>query len=622
MGSPPALRCDPIVSNTKGVTKLVTLAHSTLAIEDRLVLLLSQVQLDGNIRRRAYDLLSGGPFDWSYAVETADFQKTLSMFARGIDVLRAEYGKLGGVSDDAINNLHCLAVDRRTRTERQFQELGKILGLLTAHNVLPLVLKGPALEASVYQNTRTRTFDDFDLWVHTDDMDIVHTLLIDQGFRQGSFERSGRFIPMDARLDHARRVRWRHRSPYVKLVNLGKQDIVLDVEVHGPVNDDTFFGFDTSRFAERAIDVDLDGTPSRMLSPVDSIIHLSAHLYKHLYEVPSGTNFGALHLINFCDVHETFRQYPEMELWRYLYRDADELGCANATFFTLVHTDHLFPGCVPPELLDPPAVLTQAPEVVIDDRWEFVGGESCLIERLFHPSADIERVARLKASGVVGGKVEIPYVQKAPHFTDNTSPIDRVKSAFIQINPSACPPWQYFRTHLAFGKLNGEEDLSASVWLSWCARELLVGADVRDDIVVLNEWWGFYQLQDSVQILVESPVGSGHLTNILLVLGGADLARPAVFELNPRHQKGTFPVPGAQIVGAQHKSGYRLEAAIPFAALGIDPHSHTPFGFDIVINDVDNPNGQRKASLVWSGGRNALRNPAVFGVATLSGPGR
>lgn len=53
------------------------------------------------------------------------------------------------------------------------------------------------------------------------------------------------------------------------------------------------------------------------------------------------------------------------------------------------------------------------------------------------------------------------------------------------------------------------------------------------------------------------------------------------------------------------------------AALGIEPGISDRFGFDFVVNDVDDRYKQHERSLAWLGGRSAIRNPDTFGAAWL-----
>jgi hypothetical protein len=60
--------------------------------------------------------------------------------------------------------------------------------------------------------------------------------------------------------------------------------------------------------------------------------------------------------------------------------------------------------------------------------------------------------------------------------------------------------------------------------------------------------------------------------------------------------------------------GYVLLATIPFTALGFSPEPGKVVGFDLQLNDCDDPSLGRETALAWAGGDNSSWcDPSVFG---------
>lgn len=60
--------------------------------------------------------------------------------------------------------------------------------------------------------------------------------------------------------------------------------------------------------------------------------------------------------------------------------------------------------------------------------------------------------------------------------------------------------------------------------------------------------------------------------------------------------------------------GYVLEAAIPFAGLGIVPRAGGSIPFTCSLDDTDEPGHKRKSVLVWKGDTTNYRSTGQWGV--------
>ncbi|GAB1516601.1 nucleotidyltransferase family protein [Actinophytocola sp. KF-1] len=506
--------------------------------------------------------------------------------------------------------------DARDWIDLYYAELAVILDAAGSRGIRPVVLKGPAWQLEFYANTRTRPFKDLDLYVDTHELAPFGAVLEELGYRQATYDAATRrLVPVAAARNQAALEAGRHATPYLKESSLPGQ--LFRVEAHGPRNDHNFHRIDTSDFFARSRPLVVDGAEGRQLSVVDSLVYACAHIRKNLYVHTPVGQIAMPKLRWFCDVRQMFLVLPGAEVWRGLHDRAAELGQADAVFQVLEYTERLFPGVVPTELRHPPVSLSGTAAEVVDDVWRYRHGSSSFEQRLFEPHVDESRYRRLRQRGVVGGRVAVPDIgagrepSALREWPWDVADVQRLSGR-------TAADWQYFGTHVSFGaRPASDAEFSASFALLRAGSLLGVRAEVRDERLWFGQKSGYYHAQDCVQLLFEVPFESGRVCNVLLVPKAADLDRPtALFHYSGGELAGTRPVPGTRVDAEVTGRGYVLHAGIPVAALGITAGT-TEIGFDFCAYESGDPGQERRIVLQWSGGRNNVRNPNFYGVATF-----
>jgi LmbE family N-acetylglucosaminyl deacetylase len=178
-------------------------------------------------------------------------------------------------------------------------------------------------------------------------------------------------------------------------------------------------------------------------------------------------------------------------------------------------------------------------------------------------------------------------------------------------------------TNLVQGKADGDADSSALVRLAHDGATLFVDVGVRDDVVVSNiapnDIKGHWR-SDSVEICLDPAVGAEHTmgcyklgifpfdtTGVVRAARDADADQGPVEETAPR----------TRLVSRRVAGGYRIQAAIPFAEIGIKP-GQTRIGFNVIVYDGDKRDAAlgeniNKSRIAWAPSPGVQGRPEDWG---------
>jgi hypothetical protein len=175
-----------------------------------------------------------------------------------------------GLLDSAIPahvQLRRRALDMTAHGMRYVRELVRIVNALGREQIAVLPFKGPVLAAQAYGDPLVRQFVDLDLLVRSEDMVRA----------RGVLEREGYALSLDLSTQEQAalaRAGWEYC-----MVNA---DRTCQVDLETVVVPAYFsFDLDMHRLWEDAVDIDLDGTPVRTLSPARALVLLCVHGTKH-----------------------------------------------------------------------------------------------------------------------------------------------------------------------------------------------------------------------------------------------------------------------------------------------------------------------------------------------------
>jgi LmbE family N-acetylglucosaminyl deacetylase len=166
-------------------------------------------------------------------------------------------------------------------------------------------------------------------------------------------------------------------------------------------------------------------------------------------------------------------------------------------------------------------------------------------------------------------------------------------------------------SNLVSGHVRDAADSSATFRLAYNSQTLFVDVDVADDIVVTNiapdDIRGHWR-SDSIEICVDPAAGAESTVDCFKVgifpfdtTGVVRAARDADARQGPIEET----APGMRVVSRRTPTGYRIQAAIPFKVIGIEPVKGKRLGFNLIIYDGDKANAAlgeniNKSRLAWS----------------------
>jgi hypothetical protein len=178
-----------------------------------------------------------------------------------VDLFPAIYRNLGAElgQEDAAAMLK--GTYRKTWLENQmlFGAAGEVLKALAEAGTPTVLLKGAALAAGVYKDLGARPMTDVDILIPIEKAEASYEMLMARGWRP--------LIEPGGDMAHVVQV--------IRSVDLRKERGSIDLHWH--VMSDSCDPDDDDDFWAESRELDLNGTPTRMLAPVDQLLHLIVH---------------------------------------------------------------------------------------------------------------------------------------------------------------------------------------------------------------------------------------------------------------------------------------------------------------------------------------------------------
>jgi LmbE family N-acetylglucosaminyl deacetylase len=165
--------------------------------------------------------------------------------------------------------------------------------------------------------------------------------------------------------------------------------------------------------------------------------------------------------------------------------------------------------------------------------------------------------------------------------------LDGTDRGWEHVGPLAVTP-----TNLVQGKVADDADCSAVVRLAHDGRELFVDVVVKDDAIITNiapdDIKGHWR-SDSVEICLD-PVGGAEDTMGCYKLGVFPFDASGVVRAARDADANQGPIeetaPRTRLVSRRTSDGYRIQAAIPFAEIGL-VRGQRRLGFNLIVYDGD-----------------------------------
>jgi len=164
---------------------------------------------------------------------------------------------------------------------------------------------------------------------------------------------------------------------------------------------------------------------------------------------------------------------------------------------------------------------------------------------------------------------------------------------------------------------NGPADLSGTVRFGYTAADLVVTADITDNVFSQNNTAPNLWLGDSIQFGVSGglpgsdPGGATEIGAALLSTG------PAAYTFGTRDGTPAGPTPGATVDITRIGTVTHYSVSVPWTSLGYSAAPTGVFSLSMLVNDNDNDSYGRADFIEWGSGIGLTKNNALYRPAQL-----
>jgi hypothetical protein len=252
--------------------------------------------------REAISSLLKHDVDWQHLLDLADYHGVGPLVSHNL--LRDD-DFAGRVPRPYAEKLNAVYHNSLYKNILFTEELSKVLAALNENNVPAIVLKGVILSELLYNNPGLRAMSDIDIMVPADLMRRAKSLISGLGYRPDTGKEP-----------------WEH--PFHEVPYYKRAQVPVFIELHRNLDDPGLVDIPLQDIWRRAQEVRMQGLTSLLLSPEDTLLHLSNSFSK-----PSDYKLKTL-----ADITELLKKYEGLLDWDYVLESARTwrvhivLGCA------------------------------------------------------------------------------------------------------------------------------------------------------------------------------------------------------------------------------------------------------------------------------------------------------
>jgi hypothetical protein len=285
----------------------------------------------------------------------------------------SELGLTAALSDDSVRSLRLAYLRTAALNTRLYHRLGIVLRELRRRDIPAIVLKGAYLAEAVYGNVGLRPMGDVDLLVRLADIERLEEALAPLGVSplMGLAEL---YVTTKCHVNYA---------------SAGGEHF----EFHHNLLPTTVLPahFDLDALWSAAVETEIAGVPTLALAPPDLLLHLCAHLFKHV-------EFWGLR--GLCDISETIHHFGTSIDWSAVVERSRRGNLDRCVYLALQATEALLNVPLPDGLLSTlqPAGMPQSALATILERattTDNVSRPAPFLQLWGHDSLD-RKMARLK----------------------------------------------------------------------------------------------------------------------------------------------------------------------------------------------------------------------------------
>lgn len=293
--------------------ELVTPIHR---LEVDLLLCCARTQLNPAIVEQIQQLLNQ-EIDWHWLIQLAARQKILPLLYHS---LTSNHISSATIPPHVLTTLQHHFYTNIQRNLFQTGALIKLLKILDTQGIPVIPFKGPILATAVYGNLALRRFNDLDIWVRSQDLAQVQSILEAEGYQ----------MMVDRNWEHS----FCHPTTQVS------------IDLHIALTPQRFpVALQFEQVRSRLQRVTLAGMAIPHFCPEDLLLILCIKWGKDCWELK-------VYLAQLCDIAEVLRTYPDLD-WNWLIQQAQALGCERMLLFALSLTQAVLGIDLPAPIVEP-----------------------------------------------------------------------------------------------------------------------------------------------------------------------------------------------------------------------------------------------------------------------------
>jgi hypothetical protein len=295
--------------------------------EDRLILLLSRTVLSSEVREEVVKIMRNR-ISWEYVVSQSTSLDIAPLFYYNLKKVIGIAGIDGTreIPEMLVQELKDSYYSNASQNIVRRHQLCRVLEAFQEVGIPAIVLKGAALAELVYPHPALRPMVDVDLLIRYEDLDSAEKVLQEL-----------EYVPYE---EVPPRAWWRENHHH--LVPYFAKDKLVFIELHHHiVPPSKSFTVDIGRMWERAVDTNIAGTRALVLSPEDTILHLSLHL--------AYSSIGGLK--GLCDISEMIRKYKSNLNWEQIIKESKEYEIERYIYYQLWLAKEMLDAEIPSDVL-------------------------------------------------------------------------------------------------------------------------------------------------------------------------------------------------------------------------------------------------------------------------------
>jgi hypothetical protein len=274
--------------------------------ENKLLLYCAQTRIPEDTLNKVKDIINL-PLNWEGVLNSALSQGIAPLLCHNLKKIQKSHF----IPEKVMHKLERAYYANVARNMYHYDELKRILTAFNEKNIKIIVLKGAALDKSVYGDIGLRTFGDLDLLVKKEDLSYAKEIMSDLDYVYGPAKKS----------EEWRRMNHFHLRPHIH------PDKSIVVEIHWHITGDSFH-INIDEWWEMAKVIEIGNCQAMIPSPEDMLIHLCLHLFNHGYK--------EITLKDFCDIIEALRYHRKEINWQRLQDKIDRYKI-NTLVYTILY---------------------------------------------------------------------------------------------------------------------------------------------------------------------------------------------------------------------------------------------------------------------------------------------